>query len=53
LKPKKDLPKVSKRTNAAETKRAVNNKEKQSVFNEHKQRGTIQTAENALKRIFK
>lgn len=52
VKPKAKIPKVEQRTNAGETKRAQNMRDKQAVLSEHKQKGTLKSAEKALERIF-
>lgn len=52
VKPKAPVQKVAHRTNAAETKRAINQRDKNTVLSEHKQKGTIKSAEKALERIF-
>lgn len=52
VKPKAKTPKVEQRTNAVETKRAQHIRDKQTVLSEHKQKGTIKSAEKALQRLF-
>lgn len=52
VRPKAKIQKVAQRTNAAETKRAVTQRDKQAVLSDHKNKGTIKSAEKALMRIF-
>ena len=52
IQPKAPLQKVARRTNAAETKRAVSQRDKQEVISAHRQKGTMKTAEKALMAIF-
>lgn len=52
MKPQAPIQKVTRRTNAAETGRAVKQREKGQVFAEHSKTKTIQSAEKALMSIF-
>jgi hypothetical protein len=49
LKDKAPLPKVTKRTNAQPSQKAVQQRQKEVALDAHRQRGTIQSAEQAIK----
>lgn len=52
IKPTAPVQKVARRTNAAETGRAVKQRDKSNVLSEHRQHKTIKSAEKALMAIF-